>query len=877
MKQPTLKKPTILRLNLLVALLCTIGTCLFAQSNSTQPNILLIIADDLGIDYATGYQNNAVKPNTPTLDSLSRVGLTFDNVWSYPTCTPTRAAMMSGKYGVKTGVLSPPGNLDLEHTSIFKAIEAQTNNAYADAVIGKWHISSGPIDITHPLQHGADYFDGVMRGELDDYYSWERVKDGATTTETTYATTALTNSAVDWVNAQTQPWLLWLAHPAPHVPFHVPPTGLFTTTSTNSNQQQYVAAIEAMDSEIGRLLSSMSPEVLANTVVIYVGDNGTPGRVIQSYSDDRGKGTLYQGGVHVPLIVAGKGVERKNEREEALVGIVDIYATILELAGATLGGGIYNSFSFQHLLTNVAGAKRSYNYTEGQNASSEGWTIRNDQYKLIQYDNGTQEFYDLLADPLETNDLNDNLTSAQLAVKEDLLTEATTIRTGWSCRDLILNGDEMTVDDCGTNVVDACDNDNSTSTTNIGCCDTPDFPSAYYETVENETRTIYTNNYPNHDYCYNPNNIPAPRYYRFEIPTTPQIAPVPTSVLRENNRPARYFGVSLNGVLLAPAPATPFIFENPQTGEYNWDWVFEPTNNQGDGRNLVALDCASGHTGPQGYHYHGNMFEYIETIQAGLSTTAEVPTAPVQIGWASDGFPILYRFGPNAEGNLVELQPSYQIKSGERAGDGITAPCGEYNGKYTNDYEYIAGLGDLDECNGINQSITLTSANGTETFDYFYVITSTFPQISRCLVGTPSASFDSGNSGLTNVIDQDQDGYVSSIDCDDTNAAINLGQTEILGNDIDENCDGNLLTSIEEFASFDYEIYPNPVHDYFVINLKRPQDFEVNLYSKEGKLVTTILQHPYVEVSDLSRGTYFLEIKHLATGQRVTEKLIVIE
>ena len=63
---------------------------------------------------------------------------------------------------------------------------------------------------------------------------------------------------------------------------------------------------------------------------------------------------------------------------------------------------------------------------------------------------------------------------------------------------------------------------------------------------------------------------------------------------------------------MAPAPATPFIFENTQTGEFNWDWVFEPTNTQGDDRSLVALDCASAHTGPQGYHYHGNMFEYVE-------------------------------------------------------------------------------------------------------------------------------------------------------------------------------------------------------------------------------------------------------------------------
>ena len=286
---------------------------------------------------------------------------------------------------------------------------------------------------------------------------------------------------------------------------------------------------------------------------------------------------------------------------------------------------------------------------------------------------------------------------------------------------------------------DPCPNDNTLSFSNVGCDTEPSETSLYNETINGDLRTLNVNGYPNHHF-----------HSRFEfhaknktysVNATPIKASAITSVLRENGHPARYYGMALNGVLMAPAPATPFIFENTMTGEYNWDWVFEPTNNKGDGMELVALDCSSAHTGPQGYHYHGNMFEYAETLQEGLSS-GTLPDAPVQMGWASDGFPILYIYGPNELGNLTKLQPSYELKDGDRLGDGVTVPCGAYNGKYTNDYEYVAGSGDLDECNGIERNITLTTAQGQETFAYFYVVTESFPQVARCLVGTPHVSFE---------------------------------------------------------------------------------------------------------------------------------------
>ncbi|MFK8101039.1 MAG: sulfatase-like hydrolase/transferase [Saprospiraceae bacterium] len=419
-------------------------------SAQDQPNILLVIADDLGVDVSNGYHTGGLMPTTPTLDSLRSVGITFENVFANPKCTPTRASIMSGKFGVKTGVTATPGNLDLVHTSIFKALAAQTSNEYADAVIGKWHISS-PADPNHPLEHDIDYYMGMLSSSVADYYAWQKTENGATTTETNYATTVLTDAAIDWVNDQTQPWFLWFAHVAPHSPFHVPPSHMYSINATGTNYRKYIAMIESIDFELNRLLYSMPEAVRNNTIIIYIGDNGTPGSVLQDYPMGHGKSTLYQGGIRVPMIVAGAGVTRMGEREAALVNVNDIHATILDLAGGELPGGVFNSLSFAHLLKGEAGDTRKYNYAEIMGENKNGWTMREERYKLIKFTDGTEEMYDLLLDSLEIVNLLDNpLTAEQLTIKEDLEAEGIQTRDAWSCRDFIKNGDEEGIDCGGT-------------------------------------------------------------------------------------------------------------------------------------------------------------------------------------------------------------------------------------------------------------------------------------------------------------------------------------------------------------------------------------------------------------------------------------------
>lgn len=843
-------------------------------SQQQSPNILLIIADDLGIDAISGFGVDSNLPNTPTLDSFRQNGLSFTNCWAAPQCTPTRASIMSGKYGVKTGVMRPPLVLETTHTSLFAKIKEESPTDYSMAVIGKWHLGgSSSSNSYHPTESGVPFYEGVFTSQVDDYYNWTKTNSSGNDEQITeYATTHFTNSAISWVENQTKPWFLWLAHIAPHAPFQNPPEGTYATNPVD-NKSTYNAMVENMDFEINRLLESMDEETRENTVIIFIGDNGTPGKANTYFPNGRVKSSLYSGGVSVPMIITGKSVERVNEVEAGLVHTTDLYATILELTGVQLLGGINNSLSLKPALSFENKVNREINYVDYESGGVQSWATRTVKYKLIEDENGREEFYDLENDFLESNNLINSLTSEQETIKTMLKQEAQTLRSSWSCNDGIKNGNETTIDDCDN----TCGVTDVLSYDNIACCGTATSPSVFYEYKENNQRVVYSNNYPNHDFCYNSTRIPVPNYRVYKFDVEPKLSGTTTSVTRENGRPANYFGIAMNGVAMMPAPATPFIFENTSTGEYNWDWVFEPTTNIGVERDFVGLDCASAHVNTStGYHYHGNMYEYVEELKPGISTTEDVPDEVLQVGWASDGFPILYKFGPDKEGNVKQLQPSFQLKSGLRPGDGISAPCGPYSGKYTNDFEFIAGKGDLDECNGISASVTLTTSQGTETFEYYYVVTASFPQIPRCMKGNFSSDFQNSSPALSDV-DNDGDGFVSSFDCDDNNAAINPLAKDNPATAVDESCGNNTLGSLElNLEQLGFYVDTNSNDGNFSVISSYSGQYEARLFATNGKLIGKKIGTGVLKFNGVtSSGIYLLSI--IRNNKRLGIKKIMIQ
>ena len=402
--------------------------------SSERPNILLVIADDMGLDATPNYSEGTIKPNMPILQGFINSGMTFDNVWSYPVCTPTRASILTGKHGIKTGVLEVGNTINTSETSLQKYINTQTSNAYATAIIGKWHLSNSASD---PITMGIDYYAGLLNGSVQDYNNWRLTENGTTTNSTVYTTTKFTDLAIDWVDKQSKPWFLWMAYNAPHTPFHLAPTNLHSqgnlptdASSISANPTPYfMSAIEAMDSELGRLINSLSTEEKSNTIIIFIGDNGTPNQVAQfPYSKTKVKNTIYQGGVNVPMIISGLGVQRVGARESALISTTDLFSTIASIAGVSTSS-TENSTSFYPLFADANATSREYVYTEISNNGT-AYAIRNATYKLIKFSNGTEKFYNLSIDAYEHHNLiGTTLSSDAINAKAALETEAIRIRS----------------------------------------------------------------------------------------------------------------------------------------------------------------------------------------------------------------------------------------------------------------------------------------------------------------------------------------------------------------------------------------------------------------------------------------------------------------
>lgn len=385
-------------------------------SAASTPNIIFIIADDMGWDVFGSYPGiGGTKATTPTIDSLARNGITFTNYWVNPICAPTRASMLTGKYGFRTGVggVQTPQTATLQNTEtvIQKYINDKTANKYATAVIGKWHVSSG-TQLSAPENFGVSYYSGVFVGAVPDYNNWTQTSGGVQQNITTYTTTHFVNQSVSWIQQQTKPFFLWLAFNAPHTPFHRPPLNLITNQSLVDNQTTinanpypyYLASIEAMDKEIARLISSLTAVQKENTVFVFMGDNGTPVQVAQApYTTNGTKNTLFQGGINTPLIICGKNITRKNVVETAMVQTPDMFTTFADITGA--GSANYqDGISIKPLFTDAAAAKRNFVYTEqfgNTQTANDGYAIRNTNYKLVHLQSGTEFFYKISTDPFE--------------------------------------------------------------------------------------------------------------------------------------------------------------------------------------------------------------------------------------------------------------------------------------------------------------------------------------------------------------------------------------------------------------------------------------------------------------------------------------------
>lgn len=539
-----------------------------------------------------------------------------------------------------------------------------------------------------------------------------------------YHSTKITDLVLEWVDAQTNPWFAWVAYSAPHSPFHLPPNELHSrdlsgteSDITNNRREYYLAAIEAMDSEIGRLLDFLDQETRDNTIIIYIGDNGTPRNVIDmsAYARSHGKGSLYQGGIATPFIVSGKGVSRVNQREDALVTATDLYSTIAEIAGISQTK-VFDSQSFKALLTDDTSIGSDYIYTAYKSDDVTGWTTRSKDYKLIEFEDGSQELYLLTNDTDNDFSESDNLLPTNNA---DLLEQVTHLEAVSALIYDTENG--MPIDITNALLSNQSDNcvdyiEQFTSTVN----DVGNGVVFYGDLVISQIgdKCIFkTNAIPNHDFNDGgrafPNDVSA-QNDQFEITTSPSKAAQTTSLsLRVDN------AILLNGVKVDLLAAGCFGVGNGKIGcnDMSQPWRYDPMH----AANGFSVDSHNAHAQTDGtYHYHGSPLA--------LFSDDDSQASPV-VGFAADGFPIYGTYFDDS-GQVRAATPSYRLKSGARP-SGADDPGGNYDGAYRDDYEYVEGLGDLDECNGM-------MINGS----YAYYITPSYPYVLACFTGTPDSSFN---------------------------------------------------------------------------------------------------------------------------------------
>ncbi len=399
------------------------GSSEVGGSDEGRPNILLIVSDDIGTDVSSSMYPGMVdelaavygpsghdhpdhglirgRPaSTPTLDRLARDGFAFSNVWAHPFCSPTRAAILTGKFGAKTGVLSYADALGQGHTSFVRELREQ--GRYSTGLFGKWHLAGLPGDEIDypgmkPKEAGFDVFRGNLHAAIATFWEYDyQIQDDATPDDlwrteaapsrslpgiasTSFAPVVKAADAIEWIRAQEttqpdRPWFAWLAFNLSHATIERRPSqmavpdadtldrttldemracgGVFGTADPGdcSGEQMMRAMTNAMDTVIAAVLDAV--DVLdPNTYVIYVGDNGTPmyGRPGLDFIDNmyisragRGKGTAYESGARVPLVFRGPGIEAGGGSAE-FAHVADLFSTVMALAGLEPPASVSNA------------------------------------------------------------------------------------------------------------------------------------------------------------------------------------------------------------------------------------------------------------------------------------------------------------------------------------------------------------------------------------------------------------------------------------------------------------------------------------------------------------------------------------------------------
>jgi arylsulfatase A-like enzyme len=325
-----------------------------AEQPGGRPNMLVILVDDLGYGDLSCYGATDLK--SPNIDRLFASGMRFDRFYANsPVCSPTRAALLSGRYPDLVGV---PGVIRTHIEDNWGCLSSQAVllpkmlklAGYHTALVGKWHL--GLASPNTPNERGFDHFQGFLGDMMDDYMNHRRHGINYMRLDNTeidpegHATDLFTQWAIDYLRERAsrkeQPFFLYLAYNAPHAPIQPPQEWLERIKQRQpgigDKRARLVALIEHLDAGIGRVLGSLKETGLAdNTLVIFTSDNG--GQLDLGASNDSlraGKGDMYEGGIREPMCAVWPGRIESGSRSNRVAMTMDIFPTVCDAAGAAI-------------------------------------------------------------------------------------------------------------------------------------------------------------------------------------------------------------------------------------------------------------------------------------------------------------------------------------------------------------------------------------------------------------------------------------------------------------------------------------------------------------------------------------------------------------
>ena len=414
-------------LAMVVSCLLSVPRTATAQG-AARPHIVYIVADDLGWK-DVGFHGSDIK--TPSIDQLAREGARLEQFYAQPMCTPTRAALMTGRYpfryGLQTLVIPTPMRYGLA-TDEWLLPQALKEAGYRTVMVGKWHLGHGDRKFW-PRQRGFDYHYGAMVGEID-YFTQSSMnvrdwfRNNKLVKEEGYVTQMLGKDAVARINQHDPktPLFLYLAFTAPHAPYQAPKDYLDKYKHiADPTRRAYAAMISCMDDEIGKVIAALEKKKMReNTLIVFMSDNG--GNISAMFSGDvdvsqlklpadngpyrGGKGMLYEGGTRVAALANWPGHLKPGEVKEVM-HVVDMFPTLAGLAGANASKG--KPLDGLNVWASISEGKPSPRTEVVYNIEPFRGGVRQGDWKLIWRTPlpSVLELYNIAQDPSETTNLAD--------------------------------------------------------------------------------------------------------------------------------------------------------------------------------------------------------------------------------------------------------------------------------------------------------------------------------------------------------------------------------------------------------------------------------------------------------------------------------------